>query len=205
MAHWAKINEEGVVETVLVTSNDEADEGYSWLLSSFGGTWIKTSYNTKKGKHLLGGEPLRMNFAQPGALYIAERDAFTNIKFEGEEQFILHEPTLSWVPAEVPADATYAMPYGPEPDWIEQETIDENGETVIFQAPQISETDNSYVWISSDISGWWLNPNVNYPKPEGEFYWNGFDKEWQAPIGDKPSDNHFWDVVQKQWIEALQS
>lgn len=165
MAHWAKINENNVVEVVLVTPNEEPDESQAWLAESFGGTWIKTSYNTRKGKHILGGEPLRMNFAQYGSLYIPERDAFTNAKGEGEEDFVLHGPTLSWVPAQVPEDATYAMPYGPEPEWI-------NG------VPQISETDNAYVWMSEENPGWWLNPNANYPRPEGNYYWDGFKKEW---------------------------
>lgn len=79
--------------------------------------------------------------------------------------------------------------------------LDENGETIKVLVPQVSDTDNDYVWISGDISGWWLNSNSNYPKPEGDYYWNGFDKEWQLPIGDRPSDTHFWDVINKQWVE----
>lgn len=189
MAHWAKVNDDNMVETVIVTSNDETDEGESWIAENLEGTWIKTSYNTKKGKHLFGGEPLRMNFAQPGALYIVEQDAFTNAKKEGEEDFILHEPTLSWVPAPVPQDATYALPYGPEPDCVDG-------------VPQISETDNVYTWISGKKSGWWLNPNANYPRPEGECYWSGFDKEWQIPDSEKPADNYFWDVLKKQWVQV---
>lgn len=188
MAHWAKINENNIVENVIVTDNNLPDEGEAWINANLEGTWLKTSYNTKKGKHIYGGTPFRMNFAQPGSLYIPELDAFTNAKMEGEEDFVLHEPTLTWVPAPVPEDATYAMPYGPEPEWIDGE-------------PQISESDISYVWMAGENQGWWLNPNSNYPKPEGEFYWNGISKEWVAPTSEKPGDNYTFNVFTREWEE----
>jgi hypothetical protein len=188
MAHWAKINEYGIVESVIVTSNEELDEGESWILDNLDGFWVKTSYNTRKGKHLLGGVPFRMNYASIGGKYDEQLDAFIQPRLEGQENFVLDGNTLSWVPAPVPEDATYAMPYGLEPDYTDG-------------IPQISETDNAYVWISGQIPGWWLNPNVNYPKPDGEFYWNGFAKEWQSPTSEKPGANYFWNVLESDWEE----
>lgn len=57
MAHWAEIDENNVVLRVLVGSNDEPDEGYSWLVENLGGRWIKTSYNaTIRGKYAAIGD-----------------------------------------------------------------------------------------------------------------------------------------------------
>lgn len=76
MAHWAEIDENNIVTRVVVGSNTDLDEGYQWLLDNLGGNWIKTSYNTKGNVHLLGGTPLRKNFAEPGFTYDPVRDAF---------------------------------------------------------------------------------------------------------------------------------
>jgi hypothetical protein len=45
MAHFAEIDESSFVTRVLVTNNEDPnnDEGYQWLIDTFGGTWIKTS------------------------------------------------------------------------------------------------------------------------------------------------------------------
>lgn len=76
MAHWAEIDETSKVVRVLVGSNEDADEGYQWLMDNLGGTWIKTSYNTYGGIHILGGIPLRKNYASIGFTYDPIRDAF---------------------------------------------------------------------------------------------------------------------------------
>lgn len=94
MAHWAKINENSIVENVIVTSNDEADEGESWIAENLGGIWVKTSYNTIAGKHKLGGEPLRKNFASVGFTYDEARDAF--IPPKPSEEYMLDEATCTW-------------------------------------------------------------------------------------------------------------
>jgi hypothetical protein len=96
MAHWAKI-EDGFVTQVTVGSNDEPDEGYQWLVDNLGGTWIKTSYNTRGGEHLLGGTPLRKNYSGIGFTYDSTRDAFIPPKpvVEGKE-FALNEDTCLW-------------------------------------------------------------------------------------------------------------
>jgi hypothetical protein len=66
-----------VVRT-LVVSNDHEDDGAEFLSSSLGlgGTWIKTSYNTRKGVHTGGGTPLRKNYADTNFIYDYNRDAF---------------------------------------------------------------------------------------------------------------------------------
>jgi hypothetical protein len=95
MAHWAEIDETNKVTRVLVTSDEEPDEGYQWLIDNLGGTWIKTSYNTQGGVHTLGGTPLRKNFAGIGYLYDPIRDAFISPKPE-EGNWVLDEETCLW-------------------------------------------------------------------------------------------------------------
>jgi len=67
MAHYAKI-ENDIVTNVIVAEQS--------FVSMMEGEWIQTSYNTKGGVHLLGGTPLRKNFAGIGSNYDRGRDAF---------------------------------------------------------------------------------------------------------------------------------
>lgn len=175
MAHWAKINDEGIVEDIMVTSNDEADEGESWIAENLEGTWVKTSYNTRKNKHSLGGTPLRKNFAQPGFTYDSELDAFIPPKLDGEEDFVLDPETAIWVPpVAFPADADFVLTYGAEPELTEQEIeVDGNVTTVI--RPNIPEGSKVYFWMPGQLT-WGMLPNM--PKPEGEFTWDPIAKEW---------------------------
>jgi hypothetical protein len=66
MAHFAEIDANNVVTRVLVTDNDAPNEGYDWLVETFGGTWIQTSYNKN----------FRRTFAGIGSIYDTEEDAF---------------------------------------------------------------------------------------------------------------------------------
>jgi hypothetical protein len=68
MAHWAELNENNIVLRVLVGDNNDpaGDEGYQWLIDNLGGTWIKTSYNSK----------IRYNYAGIGYTYDENADAF---------------------------------------------------------------------------------------------------------------------------------
>ena len=110
MAHWAEIDKNNVVVRVTVGDNNDpaGDEGYQWLIDNLGGTWIKTSYNTRKGVHIreelnedgsvtwvLTGKPqLRKNFACIGMTYDPTRDAFIPPKPEGNWE--LDEETCTW-------------------------------------------------------------------------------------------------------------
>jgi hypothetical protein len=96
MAHWAELDENNIVLRVIVGDNNDPDEGYQWLLDNLGGRWMKTSYNTEKGVHSLGGTPLRKNFGQVGFTYDEVRDAFIPPKPEiGEWE--LDEDTCFWI------------------------------------------------------------------------------------------------------------
>jgi hypothetical protein len=69
MAHFAKI-ENGIVTQVIVAEQTIIDSGV------FGDGWVQTSYNTVGNKHLLGGTPLRGNYAGIGSIYDAVNDVF---------------------------------------------------------------------------------------------------------------------------------
>ena len=95
MAHFAQIDETNTVIRVLVTDNNDSngDEGYQWLKNNLGGTWIKTSYNSK----------IRYNFAGIGFLYDPIRDAF--IPPKPFKSWLLNEETCQWIPPiEYPTD-----------------------------------------------------------------------------------------------------
>ena len=94
MAHFAKIDDSGLVTRVLVTSNAKPNEGHDWLIARFGGTWVQTSYNTRGGQHVEGGTPLRKNFAGIGHRYDQDRDAFIPPKLY--ESWVLNEETCLW-------------------------------------------------------------------------------------------------------------
>ena len=71
MAHYAKIVD-GVVTNVIVAEQD--------FINTQSGTWVQTSYNTYGGQHLLGGTPLRKNYAGIGYTYDSTKDAFYSPK-----------------------------------------------------------------------------------------------------------------------------
>lgn len=103
MAHWAKIDENNIVTDVIVTSNDEADEGEAWVHERLGGRWIKTSYNTRHNQHLEGGVPFRGNFAGKGFYYDEDLDVFVEPK--PFDSWIFDQDTVSWkAPKEKPLE-----------------------------------------------------------------------------------------------------
>ena len=87
MAHYAKVNNDGIVETVIV-----ADQSYiSTLDESF--RWIQTSYNNN----------FRKNYAGIGYTYDRVRDAFIPPKVLASSKFV--EETCTWEPhTPYPAD-----------------------------------------------------------------------------------------------------
>lgn len=95
MAHWAKIDDNNTVVQVVVADDDKLE----WLTDRLGGVWVQTSYNTFGGVHLLGGEPIRYNYAGQGYTYDSERDAF--IPPKPSEDAVLDEATCLWVIPEV--------------------------------------------------------------------------------------------------------
>ena len=109
MAHFAEIDDNGVVLRVIVIGNkDTADAfgvekehiGAAFCERLFGGTWKQTSYNGN----------MRKNYAGIGSTYDAARDAF--IPPQPDADWVLDEDTCQWVnpnPPEIIGGAS-AMP-----------------------------------------------------------------------------------------------
>lgn len=120
MAHFAEIDSDNIVLRVLVTDDNMPNEGHDWLISNLGGNWVKTSYNTQGGQHLLGGIPLRKNFAGVGFTYDKQRDAF--IPPKKFDSWILNQDTCLWeAPVPYPSDGKYYFWSEEQGDWLEVE------------------------------------------------------------------------------------
>ena len=85
MGHWARINNDNIVQEVIVIKEAELDTG-NWGDKS---KWIKTSYNTFEGKHYTPkdhqdwseessdqSKSLRFRYAGVGMYYDATNDVF---------------------------------------------------------------------------------------------------------------------------------
>lgn len=117
MAHFAEINDSNVVLRVLVLNNSDTMDnngnevesiGAKYLSDGFGGTWLKTSYNTFANHHRLNGTPFRKNFAGKGYTYDKSRDAF--IPPKPYKSWTLNKDTCQWdSPKPYPSDGkTYS-------------------------------------------------------------------------------------------------
>ena len=97
MSHFAKIDSNNKVTQVIKIDNAQESEAINFITTQLGleGTWIQTSYNTRAGKHMKGGTPLRKNYALIGSTYDAGRDAFIPVK--QFPSWILNEETCNWV------------------------------------------------------------------------------------------------------------
>lgn len=89
MAHYAKVIN-GIVTKVIVAESDFFDT----FVDNEAGEWIQTSYNTHGGVHLLGGTPLRKNYAGIGYTYDSTRDAF--IPPQPYNSWTVNETTCLW-------------------------------------------------------------------------------------------------------------
>jgi hypothetical protein len=102
MSHFAKLDANNIV--VFVTVGRQEDDGLEAELSArTGDRYVQTSYNTRGGVHLLGGTPLRKNFAGIGYIYDEQRDAF--IPPQPFPSWLLDEDTCLWEsPVPYPTD-----------------------------------------------------------------------------------------------------
>jgi hypothetical protein len=104
MANFAKVLN-GKVTKVIVAE----PEFFNTFIDNEPGDWIQTSYNTKGGVHLLGGTPLRKNYAGIGMIYDRDRDAF--YWPQPYASWSLNEDTCQWQsPVPMPEDAGTGEP-----------------------------------------------------------------------------------------------
>jgi len=123
MAHFGEINASNIVIRVIVldgkdTQDENGNEvesvGAKYLSDGLGGTWKRTSYNTRGGVHILGGTPFRKNYAGKGYIYDVAKDAF--YEPQPYNSWVLNEDTCQW-------DAPVAMPEdGKRYEWNEDTT-----------------------------------------------------------------------------------
>jgi len=112
MGHFAKVVNNKVVQVIAAESQEFVDSLPKLdELNKYPSKWIQTSYNTKGGVHLLGGTPLRKNFASVGAIYDEARDAF--YRPQPYTSWILNEDTCQW-------EAPIAKPASGLWDWDEE-------------------------------------------------------------------------------------
>ena len=117
MAHFAKI-EDGIVTQVNVVDEEYFHANRE---TRYTGTWVQTSYNTQGGVHLLGGTPLRKNYAGIGYTYDETRDAF--IPPKPFNSWLLNEDTCQWdAPVAYPTDDKRYQWDEEQQQWTEVET-----------------------------------------------------------------------------------
>ena len=146
MAHFAKIDSNNKVETVIVAP----DQAY---VDSLGGRWIQTSYNTLAGVHYdpITGQPsadqskaLRKNYAGKGMNYDESRDAF-----------ILDQPYPSWILNET--SCIYEPPVAIPTIWT-YATDERDNE--IFKSTDWDEPNLRWIAVKQDNTKVYWNPDT---------------------------------------------
>lgn len=108
MAHFAEIDENGLVLQVLVVPDAQEHRGQEFLADDLGlgGTWVQTSYNAR----------IRKNYAGIGMTYDNSRDAF--IAPQPYASWILDEETCQWeAPVAYPEDGLMYVWNEETTDW----------------------------------------------------------------------------------------
>jgi hypothetical protein len=114
MSHFAKVLNGEVIQVIVAEP-----EFFDTFIDSSPGQWIQTSYNTRAGVHLLGGTPLRKNYAGIGYSYDHERDAF--IPPKPFSSWTLNEQTCQWdAPTSYPTDGKRYYWDETTRAWVEQ-------------------------------------------------------------------------------------
>lgn len=124
MSHFAYV-QDGVVQEVIVAEQDFING-----LPERPGRWIQTSYNTRQNKHILGGTPLRGNYAGVGYIYDEQHDVFyPPCPFRG---WRLDHDIWDWVPGRpYPEDGKNYAWNQHEQDWVEIEFDPVTNEPII--------------------------------------------------------------------------
>lgn len=111
MAHFAKINENSIVENVLVIPNNQEDRGQEFLTNDLGleGIWIQTSFTSRNGNRvhpdtneiIKENDHFRYNFASIGDTWdpnFGENGAFIPPKPEGMNSWVINLNSANWEP-----------------------------------------------------------------------------------------------------------
>lgn len=102
MAHFARVDDNDIVQEVLVVPNEQEHRGQDFLADDLGlgGRWIQTSYNNN----------FRKNYAGIGFYYDQTKDAF--IPLQPFPSWVLNDDTCRWeAPIPQPTPSHY---------WVEE-------------------------------------------------------------------------------------
>jgi hypothetical protein len=128
MGHWAKIDDNNIVQEVLAIKEAELDTG-AWGDKS---KWIKTSYNTQHGKHFVPKEhqdfadespdqskALRYRYAGVGDVYDATNDVF--YQQQPYPSWVLNKTTWEWkAPIACPEEEDKSYEWNEDKkEWVE--------------------------------------------------------------------------------------
>ena len=125
MSHFAKINNDGIVQNVIVAEQDFIDSGAVGDSSN----WIQTSYNTRGGVHYSpnsnepdSGIALRKNYAGVGYTYDSTRNAFYTP--QPYPSWLLDDDTCQWdAPVPMPDDDKWYDWDESTTNWVEGERL----------------------------------------------------------------------------------
>jgi len=86
MSYWAELDDNDVVLRTVVGNDNEAGEGFDWIIGNLGGRWIRT-YD----------DGTRVRYALPGMHYDAALDAYYFPKpDDGNPEWFFNETTVQW-------------------------------------------------------------------------------------------------------------
>ena len=113
MSHYAKVLDGKVIQVIVAEA-----EFFDTFVDSSPGEWIQTSYNTQGNQHLLGGTPLRGNYAGIGFTYDRQNDVFYPPK--PFPSWVLNESTWLWgAPVPYPTDGKHYTWNEETKSWVE--------------------------------------------------------------------------------------
>ena len=110
MAHYAKVKDGKVINVIVAEA-----KFFETFVDDSPGEWIQTSYNTRGGKHLDGGTPLRKNYAGLGYHY----DGTGFYEPQPYDSWTLNKTTYLWeAPKDHPDDGNKYFWDESKKDWV---------------------------------------------------------------------------------------
>lgn len=110
MAHYAKVKDGKVINVIVAEA-----KFFETFVDDSPGEWIQTSYNTRGGKHLDGGTPLRKNYA--GLDYHYDGTGF--YEPQPYDSWTLNKTTYLWeAPKDYPDDGNKYIWDESKKDWV---------------------------------------------------------------------------------------
>ena len=200
MAHYAQIDNNNIVIQVIKTNNDQQDTE-QWLVDTYGGTWIQTSYNTHNGVHFENGTALRVNFASIGMKYDKKTDAFYSETWPFPS-WKLNKKTKIW-------EAPVKKPENPPTSWNE---TTKSWDIVPSPYPSWIYDDIKQSWQSPIPRPWGAKAPMQWdetsqtwtmiPKPYLSWTYNKQTDSWEAPLPKQPLGKWIWDEDDKMWYPS---